>query len=89
MSEPVPRSVPQEQQDEETRTAMKRIGGFIIIATAVAVLAALSAMVLYAARAMTRTSTRWYRRAELRSPTSGDTRTGLTSPPPGKTTFSR
>jgi hypothetical protein len=50
MSEPVPRSVPQEQQEQriETRTAVKRIGGFTIVATAVAVLAVLGAMVLYA-----------------------------------------
>jgi hypothetical protein len=47
MSEPVPRSVPQEQRIE-TRTAVKRIGGFTIVATAVAVLAVLGAMVLYA-----------------------------------------
>jgi hypothetical protein len=50
MSEPVPRSVPQEQQEQriETRTAVKRIGGFTIVATAVAVLAVLGAVVLYA-----------------------------------------
>ncbi|HKN70385.1 MAG TPA: cytochrome P460 family protein [Terriglobales bacterium] len=47
MSEPVPRSVPQEQRIE-TRTAVKRIGGFTIVATAVAVLAVLGAVVLYA-----------------------------------------
>ena len=50
MSELVTKSVPQEQQEEriETHTALKRIGGFIIVATAVAVLAVLGAVVLYA-----------------------------------------
>ena len=90
MSEFVTKSVAQEQQEQriETRTAVKRIGGFTIVATAVAVLAVLGVVVLYA-QAKTRTSTRWYRRAELRSPTSGDTRTGLTSPPPEPPKYSR
>ena len=50
MSELVTKSVPQEQQEEriETHTALKRIGGFTIVATAVAVLAVLGAVVLYA-----------------------------------------
>ena len=50
MSELVTKSVPQEQQEQriETRTALKRKGGFTIIATAVAVLAVLGAMVLFA-----------------------------------------
>jgi hypothetical protein len=50
MSEPVTKSVPQEQQEQriETRTAVKRIGGFTVVATAVAVLAVLGAVVLYA-----------------------------------------
>jgi len=50
MSELVTESVPQEQQEQriETRTAVKRIGGFTIVATAVAVLAVLVAVVLYA-----------------------------------------
>src|SRR6202035_4009164 len=50
MSELVTKSVPQEQQEQriETRTAVKRIGGFTIVATAVAMLAALGAVVLYA-----------------------------------------
>jgi len=50
MSELVTKSVPQEQQEQriETRTAVKRIGGFTIVATAVAVLAVLGAVVLYA-----------------------------------------
>jgi len=50
MSELVTKSVPQEQQERriETRTALKRIGGFTIVATAVAVLAVLGAVVLYA-----------------------------------------
>jgi cytochrome P460 len=50
MSELVTKSVPQEEQEQriETRTTVKRIGGFTIVATAVAVLAALGAVVLYA-----------------------------------------
>ena len=50
MSELVTKSVPQEQQEQriETRIAVKRIGGFTIVATAVAVLAVLGAVVLYA-----------------------------------------
>ena len=50
MSELVTKSVPQEQQEQriEIRTAVKRIGGFTIVATAVAMLAALGAVVLYA-----------------------------------------
>ena len=50
MSELVTKSVPQEQQEQriETRTAVKRIGGFTIVATAVAVLAVLGAVVLFA-----------------------------------------
>jgi len=50
MSELLTKSVPQEQQEQriETRTAVKRIGGFTIVATAVAVLAVLGAVVLYA-----------------------------------------
>jgi Cytochrome P460 len=50
MSGLVTKSVPQEQQEQriETRTALKRIGGFTIVATAVAALAVLGAVVLYA-----------------------------------------
>ena len=50
MSELVTKSVPQEQQEQriETRTAAKRIGGFTIVATAMAALAILGAAVLYA-----------------------------------------
>jgi hypothetical protein len=53
MSEPVKNSVPQEQKEQqeqrtETRTAVKRIGGFTIVATAVAVLAVFGAVVLLA-----------------------------------------
>jgi hypothetical protein len=50
MSELVRKSVPQEQQEQriETRAAVKRIGGFTIVATAVAVLAVLGAVVLLA-----------------------------------------
>jgi len=50
MSEPVTKSVPQEQQEQriETRTAMKRIGGFTIVPTAVAVLDVLGAAALFA-----------------------------------------
>jgi hypothetical protein len=49
MSELLTKSVPQEQEQRiETRTAMKRIGGFTIVAIAVAVLAVLGAVVLYA-----------------------------------------
>jgi len=50
MSELVTKSVPQEQQEQriEIRTAVKRIGGFTIVATAVAMLATLGAVVLYA-----------------------------------------
>jgi len=50
MSELVTKSVPREQQEQriKTRTAVKRIGGFTIVATAVAVLAVLGAVVLYA-----------------------------------------
>ena len=49
MSELVTKSVPQEQEQRiETRIAVKRIGSFTIVATAVAVLAVLGAVVLYA-----------------------------------------
>jgi Cytochrome P460 len=50
MSEPVTKSVAQQQRTQkmETRTAVARIAGFTLIATAVAVLAILGAMVLYA-----------------------------------------
>jgi len=50
MSEPVTKSVPQEEQEQKikTPTAAKRIGGFTIVATAVAVLAVLGAVVIYA-----------------------------------------
>jgi hypothetical protein len=50
MPEPVTKSVPQERQEQrmETRTTVKCIGGFTIVATAVAVLAVLGAVVLYA-----------------------------------------
>ena len=50
MFEVVTKSVPPEQQEQriETRTAVKRIGGFTIVAAAVAVLAVLGAVFLYA-----------------------------------------
>ena len=50
MSEPVTKSVPQEEQElrAKSRTAVKRIGGLIIVATAVAALAVLGVVVLYA-----------------------------------------
>jgi hypothetical protein len=50
MSELVTKSVAQEQQEPEieTRTAVQRITGFTIVATAVAVLAVLAAAVVYA-----------------------------------------
>jgi len=50
MSEVVTKSLPQEQQEQriETRTAVQRIGGFAIVATAVAALAVLGAAVLFA-----------------------------------------
>jgi hypothetical protein len=50
MSELVTKSVAQEQQEQkiETRTTVQRVAGFAIVATAVAVLAVLVAVVLYA-----------------------------------------
>src|SRR6202035_1915907 len=50
MSEFVTKSVAQEQQEQriETRAAVKRISGFTIVATAVAVLAVLGAAALFA-----------------------------------------
>ncbi|MGA2357069.1 MAG: hypothetical protein ABSG02_21450 [Terriglobales bacterium] len=50
MAEFVTKSVAQGQQDQkiETRTAVKRIAGLTIVATAVAVLAVLVAATLYA-----------------------------------------
>ncbi len=50
MSERVTKSVAQEQQEQktETRTAVERIAGFTIVATAVAALAVLGAMAGYA-----------------------------------------
>jgi Cytochrome P460 len=50
MSELVTKSVPREQQEQriKTRTAVKRIGGSTIVATAVGVLAVLGAVVLCA-----------------------------------------
>ena len=50
MSELVTKSVAQEQQEQkiETRTAMERIAGFMIFATAVAALAVLVATAVYA-----------------------------------------
>ena len=50
MLEIVTKSVVQEQQEQkiETRTAVKRTGGFTIVATAVAVFAVLGAAALFA-----------------------------------------
>ena len=50
MSERVTKSVPQEEQEQriETRIAAKRIGGFTIVATAMALLAVLGVVALYA-----------------------------------------
>ena len=50
MSELVTKSVPQEQQEQriETHIAVKRIGGFTVVATAVAALAVLGGAVLHA-----------------------------------------
>jgi hypothetical protein len=50
MSELVTKSMPQGQQEQrmETHTALKRIGGFIIVPAAVAVLAVVGAVLLYA-----------------------------------------
>ena len=50
MSERITKSVAQEQQEQkrETRTAVKRIAGFTIVATAVAVLAVLGGLALFA-----------------------------------------
>ncbi len=50
MAELVTKSVAQEQQEQkiETRTAVERIAGFTIVATAVAVLAVLGAAAVYA-----------------------------------------
>jgi Cytochrome P460 len=50
MSELVTKSVAQDQQEQKikTRTAMKRIGGFTIVAIAAAVLAVLGAAAIYA-----------------------------------------
>ena len=50
MSELVTKSVPQEQQEQriETRTALERTAGFTMVATAVALLAVLGAVVLFA-----------------------------------------
>ncbi len=48
MSEFVAKAVAQEQQKTETRTAVKRIAGFAMVATAVAVLAVLGAALLFA-----------------------------------------
>jgi hypothetical protein len=50
MSELVTKSVPQEQQEQriETRIAAKRIGGFTVVATAMAALAILGGAVLHA-----------------------------------------
>jgi hypothetical protein len=50
MSELVTKSVAQEQQEQkiETRTAVERVAGFTVVATALAVLAALVATVVYA-----------------------------------------
>ena len=49
MSEVLKKSAPQEQQEQriESRAAVKRIGGFTIVATAVAVLAVLGVVVLF------------------------------------------
>ena len=91
MSEPVTKSVPQEQQEQriKTRTAVKRIGGFTIVATAVAVLAVFGVVALYAQSQDKGKYSLVSLGAELRSPTSGDTRTGLTSPPPEPPKYSR
>jgi hypothetical protein len=50
MSDLVTKSMPQEQQEQriETRTAVKRIGGFTVVATAMTVLAVLGAVALFA-----------------------------------------
>ena len=50
MSDLVTKSVAQEQQEQkiETRTSVKRIAGFAVGATAIALLAVLAALALYA-----------------------------------------
>jgi hypothetical protein len=49
VSEPLMKSVAQQQQQKiETRTAVERMGGFTIVATAVAALAVLGAAAIYA-----------------------------------------
>jgi hypothetical protein len=49
VSEPLTKAVAQQQQQKiETRTAVERIGGFTIVATAVAALAVLGAAAIYA-----------------------------------------
>ncbi len=60
MCELVIKPVAQEQQEQkiETRTAMKRIADFTAIATAMAVLAVLAAVTLFAQGQDKKTSTR-------------------------------
>jgi hypothetical protein len=50
MSEPVTKSMPQEQPEQriETRTTVQRLGGLTIVVTAAAVLAVFGAVVIYA-----------------------------------------
>ena len=85
MFELVTKSVAQEQQEQkiETRTAVRRVSGFTIVATAAAVLAVLIATAVYAQDKYSLKS------PESRSPTSGDTRTGRWSLRPGPTKCSR
>ena len=73
MSEPLTKSVVREQQEQkiEPRIAVKRIAGFTIAATAVAILALLVATGFYAPDKYSLKSP-----SESRSPTSGGTRTG-------------
>ena len=86
MCELVTKSVAQEQQEQkiETHTAVERIAGFTIVAIAVAALAVLVATAVYA-----QGQDKDKYSLKSRFPTSGDTRTGRWSLPPGPRKYSR
>ena len=88
-AELVPKPVPREQQRIETRTAVKRTGSFAIVATAVAVLAVVGAVVLFAQGQDKDKYSLVSPGGIAFSDFTGYERTGLTSPPREPPKYSR
>ena len=94
MSYDTPRIVKHEQHDEQlqTRAEVKRLASLTIFIVVVTVLAVLIAVAVHAQEGGSASADDKYllkSRAELRSPTSGDTKTGLSPLPPARTKYSR